>query len=728
MTSKQWSAWLLAAGITTLIAVVSIDFEGDGTDMGTASISLTNMTEAQKDSVVRAELARANVGDEIVSLRKADTKVWKEKNGELSASIYAQPKHYLDEADSVYKPIDLTIRDISALAKLNPLRKLDRYVDAGLYRATWFESKPWDYTLWRGDDYVTYTALFSATKTVTIVTEPLNTGFKQSVVISDSSSLTSTYAWLIESNLTHAYKDSETVFGAGVFTIPRAVAWDAQNVPIPVLTTLRGDTLRYSLDLPAHYTIPVTIDPTTLINASNYISTLGLRYLDAVYLTARNATSYTDNLSNPTFGQKGPSTYSVYRAHFHFDTSSLPDDAILDSAKVSLSKVTQDNDYDHSFNAHLIQSTASGSEVQADWFNDFVGWASSGTYSITDLAPALLSSNYAVNDTIKFTLNATGLTKISLTDSTRFFVLSDRDISSTQPDGYEYLQVNTTGAYIQVWYHEPPFIKAPTNFRLDNPTTTSLRTQYTRNHSAYVDSVGIVDQNGAHIKYFDSVTDTVTTITGLATNTQYIFRCFVDSLGVKNYSNFDTLKTSEAAPGNFTLTVLSPDSIHATWTDNADSEEWFVLLTTVDSTQVAGTDTLPPNTTSITVGNLTPNTLYEWFVKTRLATGDSTSSSASDRTQIRLPGTTVVTTLSPYTLRFIVAPEDNPYYTQYALQDSITGLYADSSAEPETLRVGPPGDWGWKTFSQWGGVQGDTLTGLLPDSLYVIRVKARTGE
>ena len=62
------------------------------------------------------------------------------------------------------------------------------------------------------------------------------------------------------------------------------------------------------------------------------------------------------------------------------------------------------------------------------------------------------------------------------------------------------------------------------------------------------------------------------------------------------------------------------------------------------------------------------------------------------------------------------------------MQDSITGGYVDGDAEPDTLRPGPPGEWGWKTFYLWGSASGDTLTGLMPDSLYVLRAKARRVE
>jgi len=184
----------------------------------------------------------------------------------------------------------------------------------------------------------------------------------------------------------------------------------------------------------------------------------------------------------------------------------------------------------------------------------------------------------------------------------------------------------------------------------------------------------------------------------------------------------------DAAPCDFSLSVEGPDSLFASWTDNSSYELGFVLLNVSDSTQVAGVDTLAENTTSTGVGDLTPNTVYQWFVRAFSAVDDSSSAGTNARTEARTPGVTSVEAISDSSLKFVINPLDNPAYTTFAVQDSITGLYVDASSEPDTLREGPPGDWGWRTFSQWGAALGDTISGLNPDSLYVIRAKARSGE
>ena len=84
-----------------------------------------------------------------------------------------------------------------------------------------------------------------------------------------------------------------------------------------------------------------------------------------------------------------------------------------------------------------------------------------------------------------------------------------------------------------------------------------------------------------------------------------------------------------------------------------------------------------------------------------------------------------MTTVSASSLRIFISPLDNPSYTNFAVQDSVSGKYVDTVAEPDTLRPGPLGEWGWRTFSGWGGVSGSAVGGLKPDSLYVFRAKAR---
>ena len=179
------------------------------------------------------------------------------------------------------------------------------------------------------------------------------------------------------------------------------------------------------------------------------------------------------------------------------------------------------------------------------------------------------------------------------------------------------------------------------------------------------------------------------------------------------------------APDILSLTTLGPDSLRADWNDGTLGEYGFVLVNLADSSDVAEADTAAADATSLTVGGLTPNTVHDWRIKAiTLYDTALSASSSSARTLARSPGAPSVTMVNDSMLRFILNPLDNPGITKFALRDSLTGLFIDGEAEPDTLRPGPLGDWGWQTYLEWGGALGDTLTALAPDSLYVIQGKA----
>jgi len=68
----------------------------------------------------------------------------------------------------------------------------------------------------------------------------------------------------------------------------------------------------------------------------------------------------------------------------------------------------------------------------------------------------------------------------------------------------------------------------------------------------------------------------------------------------------------------------------------------------------------------------------------------------------------------------------NPSYTEFAIQDSITGKYVDgrfnrffSTTAAESIL--------WRTYAAWGGASGDTVA-VGVGKKYVFRAKARSGE
>ena len=950
---------------------------------------------------VAQEIAIRNVGEEIKSLRRENTEVYKAGKDKFSARIYSKPKYYYDAAgDSLALP-DLSIHEISVLEKINPFRTHDKYVDAGIYKATWFEDKSYDYTFYKADSYVRYKALYDTTG-ILIETKAKRDGIKQTITLNNKTA-TNILKWIIYSDVSYSISNEQIFFvdeqDDFLFRIQKPWAVDAIGEQLPVHVSVDDDTLIYLVDIPEEAVYPVTVDPST--NVADIDAMTGCFSADdATWLTARNMASAENSV--PTHIYVGSGTTALNRAFLRFDTSELPDGCTIDSTKMRVVVDTDGSTTD--FYMYVVENDGNHSLWNVDVWNDFPGWAASGTYTVTHLADTLTSNGISPGDTLTFTFNSDGKSKVSDTDTTAVAILSSRDIVPVTPSDEEYVIFEDDSPYLEIYYRS---LTPPANFSMTalDPYTIACAWEDSSDNEEkfYIINIGdmsVVDSTAANAE--------ADTISALSENTKYVWKVAADSAGVRGYSDpdstytllnpptilditiipisSDTLRISvaeppngtadstgmevyavsgsgatssgwltgeysyldgglnpdstyvykiryrngdgdstiwspsisygmkgldtlmvnlagdiyddynvdfgngqrdstvirigasdsgdrldgfvsftlpwsvanggvdslflrmtrtderssgtpaisvygipvrhddpieertlgsqdsttaaidwtvqsgtgertspdlriifrewqditglknftydfgfklddssqadsvravfldnshpsysnstfltiyytpgdpdsvEYAPGDFSLTVLAPDSINASWSDNSVSEYGYVLLNLSDSTKVSETDTLAQNTISVDVGGLTPNTVYEWFVRAYATYNDSSSSSVSERTFARIPGKTTTSALSDTTLHFIINPVDNPSWTAFAVQDSITGNYVDGAAEPDTLRPGPPGEWGWRTYQNWGSAAGDTLSGLMPDSLYVLRAKARRDE
>ena len=946
-----------------------------------------------------------NTLTEITGQRTEKSETFKTSNGKHMIRIYTGKKFYKE--GNAFKKVNLT-------ETLEAVDGFTHVIEAGPYSYRYdSDNVRKGYRFERDGYYVTYSPAGNWDGIIQHV-EPKVTGIKE--IIFMNSEAGSSVSWELKTNALLSVSNGEITFRDSnkefLFRTSKPWAQDADGNFIDIFVNVSGDTLAYDLSIPQNVTWPITIDPNTTIDDSGTATGLMRSIYNGSYTSARNAEESGGSgggvyNSLILIGQRINSTYYyVDRSALSFDTSSLPEDAIIDSVDVVL--VAEVNYTSGSnFSLTLVEGTFSGTTVVNDWFNDFEGWTSSGTYPVVSLANTIGTSTYTTGDTLRFRLNTTGLGTINKTGNTNFMILSDRDISETTPPGEEQTSLLNDSPFIQIWYSFP-LVESPANFSMTALTPTSIACSWddmSDNEQCFyiIDAAdsSIVDSLAA-----DAVTDTITC---LSENTQYIWTAVADSSGSRGYSepdsaftlvappdlnsifvqpvSSDTLRISvteppnstsgntgmevdavtgygatesgwitgqysyldgglnpdstyiyairlcngdgvpsewsplityemqgldtlvviltddfcddyninygtgmrdstviragtsdsgdkqdgfvsftlpwtvvnggvdslflsmtrtdegsdesvavqlyglpvkhdvpveqrnlgqqdttcvslcwtisngavsktspdlrsifrewqdmssdykdftydfglklddnlqsagvsavfidashpsyshdtfltiyytpgypdslEYAPADFAVSALAPDSLRASWTDTSESEYGFVLLNLADSTMVTGTDTLSQNTESVNVGGLIPNTLYEWFVRAYTAVDDSSSAGDSAYTFARIPGTTGVSAVSSSSIRFIIDPQDNPAHTKYAVQDSISGLYVDWTANPDTLRTGPPGDWGWRTYDEWGAASGDTLAALSPDSLYGIRVKARNEE
>jgi hypothetical protein len=148
--------------------------------------------------------------------------------------------------------------------------------------------------------------------------------------------------------------------------------------------------------------------------------------------------------------------YLVYRAFLKFDTSSIPDDAIIDQINLKLVATTDNSTTDFNviikkFNWASYDPVSAGNMesvfdgILSATADDNIWRSTSGISTNTQYSSGNLNINW---------INKTGYTYYGL--------ISSRDISGTQPTGSENVrlasQENATSAYrpiLTIEYHEP---------------------------------------------------------------------------------------------------------------------------------------------------------------------------------------------------------------------------------------------------------------------------------
>jgi hypothetical protein len=236
-------------------------------------------------------------------------------------------------------------------------------------------------------------------------------------------------------------KDASGVFKCG---LPLGDAYELCNESVRQKLTYRivhlnGNTYLFSgIRVPdlAAMTFPVVIDPTLTVYST---SSDGYIYKsDTNYTRGQSATTGTVNSSGQflTIGQKKdqsiPPNYYVYRGYVFFNTSSLPSNAYLDSATLSLYK--KDDYSTTDFSITIQHSEAGGgayphSPLQSVDYNKIYYTGNGGTYNTSGF-----HSGYN-------NISLTQLGWIVKGGTTKFCLRSSRDINANSPTGNEYVNV-----------------------------------------------------------------------------------------------------------------------------------------------------------------------------------------------------------------------------------------------------------------------------------------------
>ena len=629
---RNWAAWLSAGGVSALVAGMILLGGGD------PEIEITQfnlMSKVEQRSVINAELSSAKIGDSIKSLRTSKMEVIKLGKYKREAQIYSQDRNYLDPVDGFYKPKDLRVKEIHADAKDNPERLFDKYVDAGDYRVTWFDGNKKDFTFYKGDFSVEYTALHDTAEITTIVEQKYN-GVKETITLQNSQA-SKKLKWLLTTNADYQQDGNEIIFsdnGVFLFRIKAPTAFDAELRSVPVNVSLAGDTLFYDVDIPIDSVYPIEIDPTVTIDDTAAKSGVLWAYSGSEQ-TARDTTAAT---SFEQHFNMWVHAILVSRGLFRFDTSTLPDDATI-SATTLKTVITLDPGSDFYLKLIEANDNLDSSSVANSVYNDFKGWAGSGAYTsgggLSVVSDSITTASYTAPDTMVYTFNATGRGIVDVDGNTQFFLLAGNDIADIMPGGVTWFNVEDGSPYLTITYTIPA-VFAPDDLAFDLTGVQgvdSLAWSATLLHTAGIDSMVI--RADADSESFGAVGNEVSSgfLGSLAVNTAYNLHARVDSSGYTDYSNdpgavYTHANVADAfnftltgAPGPTTAIAIgfgansNPDSTMYAIRDSSDGD--WVQFDGTTSGSADWASRVAWVTRSILSGYFAPNEVNEYVIFSR---------------------------------------------------------------------------------------------------------------
>jgi hypothetical protein len=123
--------------------------------------------------------------------------------------------------------------------------------------------------------------------------------------------------------------------------------------------------------------------------------------------------------------------YSIFRGALFFDTSSLPDDATITSATLSLYGYSDSSETD--FDITVVDGSVLNEPLESADYGDLRSQTVSGG--------AFDTAGFSASGYNDIPLNETGMGWISKTGITKFGLRSSRDIAATEPTGDEFVNV-----------------------------------------------------------------------------------------------------------------------------------------------------------------------------------------------------------------------------------------------------------------------------------------------
>lgn len=155
------------------------------------------------------------------------------------------------------------------------------------------------------------------------------------------------------------------------------------------------------------------------------------------YDNTENTADIVNTTDKIAIGQKlFASEYSIFRGYLYFDTSALTSDVTVTGATLSLYGQSDYSITDFDLTVEQDMPTYPHDPLELYDFDKTL-------YDTTGSGGSLTTAGFSTSGYNNITLNATGISWINRTGYTKFCIRSSRDISATQPTGYEYVWIHS---------------------------------------------------------------------------------------------------------------------------------------------------------------------------------------------------------------------------------------------------------------------------------------------
>ena len=230
--------------------------------------------------------------------------------------------------------------------------------------------------------------------------------------------------------------------------------------------------------------------------------------------------------------------------------------------------------------------------------------------------------------------------------------------------------------------------------------------------------------------------------TGLYDSLINVFVTVID-VDDTTYISPDTLSFYSMSQQVTTLNVIATTETTATFVFGPDSNANDILYRVTDSSTsfTVFVDTLSDTSSTdsswyiktafdtLTV-NSAINELHRIFVEALNSDSLSNGLTLSDSvwTWAVAPAIDTVYVVNKDSIILFVDPGDNPSYTYFAFEDSISGLFVDvGTMSFRSSSITVDSSWAWGTYADWGGVSG-AIINTDPNTRYVLRGYSKDGN